>query len=86
MPSYRRPLLALTLLAAAAAACTPEPAPPPAAAAQAPAPFSPAEMSFFVSSTGSGKGADLAGWPAGINCASRWPRPPAPVRKPGTPI
>ena len=65
MPSYRRPLLALTLLAAAAAACTPEPAPPPAAAAQAPAPFSPAEMSFFVSSTGSGKGADLGGLAGG---------------------
>jgi hypothetical protein len=61
MSSYRRPLLALTLLAAASAACTPEPAAPPAAAAQAPAPFPPAEMSFFVSSTGSGKGAALGG-------------------------
>jgi len=45
-----------------------------------------ANMSFFVTSAGSGKGADLGGSPARTSTASNSRKPPAPPARPGTPI
>ena len=41
-------------------------------------------MTFFITSVGSGKGADLGGWRARINTAKRWRKRLAPATEPGT--
>jgi len=43
-------------------------------------------MTFFVTSAGPGKGADLGGWRARTAIARPWRRPPAPAIAPGAPI
>ena len=45
-----------------------------------------AAMTFFVTSVGSGKGADLGGLAGAERTASNSRRPPAPAARPGTPI
>jgi hypothetical protein len=45
-----------------------------------------ANMSFFVTSVGSGKGADLGAWRGLIGCANSWRKPPEPRTAPGVAI